>query len=100
MPPRSKSQVENVVRINDQFYILATSPLLDVRTRVIKHAETFAVFDRYGDIQAVGLGEQGIYHEGTRFLSRLVLTLNEERPFLLSSTVKSDNALLTVDMTN
>src|SRR5436853_171627 len=100
MPHHSKSTAENLIRINDQFYILATSPLLDVRTRVLKHGETFAVFDRYGDIQAIGLGEQGIYHEGTRFLSRLMLTLNGERPFLLSSTVKSDNALLTVDMTN
>ena len=57
--------MEDVIRIRNQFYILATSPLADGRTRVLKDGETFAVFDRYGDIQPTGLGEQGLYHEGT-----------------------------------
>jgi glycogen debranching enzyme len=92
--------MEEIIQVKDQFYILATSSLADDRTRVLKHGETFAVFDRYGDIQPVGLGEQGIYHEGTRFLSRLELRLEANRPLLLSSTVKEDNALLTVDLTN
>src|SRR5215831_18350691 len=89
---------EDFIRVNDEFYILASSPLLDVRTRVLKNGETFAVFDRYGDLQPVGLGEQGIYHEGTRFLSRLELRLGGRRPLLLSSTVKKENDLLTVDL--
>jgi glycogen debranching enzyme len=89
-----------VIRVKDQYYILAVSSLADVRTRVLKHGDTFAVFDRYGDIQPVGLGEQGIYHEGTRFLSQLVLTLGMGRPLLLGSTVRQDNLLLAVDLTN
>ncbi|MFQ5749734.1 MAG: glycogen debranching N-terminal domain-containing protein, partial [Planctomycetota bacterium] len=48
----------------------------------------------------MGLGEQGLYHQGTRFLSHFVLQLGPARPLLLSSTVKEDNALLTVDLTN
>ena len=32
--------------------------------RVLKHGDTFAVFDRYGDIQPVGLGEQGAVPRG------------------------------------
>src|ERR671919_2530562 len=92
--------LDDVIRVEDQYYILATSPLADDRTRVLKHGETFAVFDRYGDIQPIGLGEQGLYHEGTRFLSRLVLRVGRRRPLLLSSTVKEDNALLAVDLTN
>jgi glycogen debranching enzyme len=92
--------VEEVIRFRDQFYILATSSLADDRTRVLKHGETFAVFDRYGDIQPTGLGEQGLYHEGTRFLSRLEVRLGGQRPLLLSSTVKDDNAILTVDLAN
>jgi glycogen debranching enzyme len=95
-----EAPLDDVIRVEDQYYILATSPLADDRTRVLKHNETFAVFDRYGDIQALGLGEQGLYHEGTRFLSRCVLRLGGDRPLLLSSTVKDDNALLTVDLTN
>src|SRR5260221_2481597 len=44
--------------------------------------------------------EEGIYHDGTRFLSRLNLTLMGSRPLLLSSTVHRDNVLLGADLTN
>jgi glycogen debranching enzyme len=91
---------EEVIQVNDQFYILATSPRVDEQTRVLKQGDTFAVFDRFGDIQPAGLGEEGIYHEGTRFLSRLRVLVNDRRPLLLSSTVREDNLLLTVDLTN
>ena len=92
--------MDEIISFNDQFYILASSSMADNRTRVLKHGETFGVFDRYGDIQPVGRGTQGLYHEGTRFLSRQELFLDNDRPMLLSSTVKEDNALLAVDMTN
>jgi glycogen debranching enzyme len=92
--------LEEVIQVNDRFYILATSPRVDEQTRVLKQGDTFAVFDRFGDIQPAGLGEEGLYHEGTRFLSRLRLLINERRPLLLSSTVREDNLLLTVDLTN
>jgi glycogen debranching enzyme len=91
---------DEVLTFQEQFYIQATSSRTDDRTRVLKHGETFAVFDRFGDVQPVGLGEQGIYHEGTRFLSRLELRLGGRRPLLLSSTVKKENDLVTVDLTN
>ena len=44
--------MEDVIRLQDQYYILATSARADDRTRVLKHGDTFAVFDRYGDIAA------------------------------------------------
>ncbi|MCO6440900.1 MAG: amylo-alpha-1,6-glucosidase [Nitrococcus mobilis] len=91
--------VDDVVRIDDQWYVLATSSRADDRTHVLKHSETFAVFDRHGDIQHLGMGEQGVYHEGTRFLSYFEFNVNEQRPLLLNSTVKEDNTLLTVDLT-
>jgi glycogen debranching enzyme len=101
MPPQDKKLSSNlIIQVEDQFYILATSSLVDQRTRVLKHDETFTVLDRYGDVHAVGSGEQGLYHEGTRHVSRLVLTINGERPLLLSSATKDDNAVLTVDLTN
>lgn len=92
--------MEELIQFNDQYYILASASPVDERTRVLKQGETFAVFDQFGDIRAAGLGEQGIYHEGTRFVSRLKLRLAGIRPLLLSSTVNVDNAFLTVDLTN
>ena len=92
--------MREIIRVKDQYYILATSSLADDRTRVLKQGETFAVFDRYGDIHPLGLGEQGIYHQGMRHLSRLALRLQGSRPLLLSSTVREDNVLLAVDLAN
>ena len=92
--------MSDVIRWNDQFYILASSSLAENRVEVLKHGETFAVFDRYGDIHQVVPGPQGLYHEGTRFLSQFEFSLGTHRPLLLSTTVKEDNALLTVDLTN
>ncbi|MEX2122144.1 MAG: amylo-alpha-1,6-glucosidase [Pirellulales bacterium] len=84
----------------DPFYVLAPSPTADEHARVLKQGDTFAVLDHYGDIKPIGLGEEGLYHDGTRFLSRFLLLLGPDRPLFLSSTVKEDNALLAVDLTN
>src|SRR5580704_16561485 len=93
--PAAKAQADGSV-----FRILASASLADERTRVLKHANTFAVFDHYGDITHDGLGEEGIYHDGTRFLSGLLLELERARPFFLSSTVRDENDQLAVALTN
>src|SRR5438132_11019626 len=92
--------MENVDRQNDQCHIIASSSLTDDHIEVLKQGETFGLFDRYGDIHSLRMGSLGLYHEGTRFLSRFELTINGKRPLLLSSTVKEDNVLLNVDLTN
>ena len=92
--------VEELVRIRDDFYILSTSARIDDRTRVLKHQDMFAVFDRFGDMEPSGPAELGLYHQDTRFLSRLVVRLQGKRPLLLSSTIKDDNASLAVDLMN
>jgi glycogen debranching enzyme len=79
---------------------MASSARLNDRVRVLKHADTFAVFDAKGDILPIGHGEQGLYHEGTRYLSRLEFRLLDRQPFLLSSTVKEQMAVLSVNLTN
>ena len=89
-----------VIRVRDAFYIRSSSPRIDVRKRVLKQGDTFAVFDRFGDIDTFGTGELGMYYQDTRFLSRLTLKLGKDRPLLLSSTVREDNAVLAVDATN
>ena len=97
---RREAPLDEIIRVDDQFYILASSPMIDDRTRALKHDETFAVFDRYGDIQSVPPTEQGLYDEGTRFLSRLELSIANNRPVLLSSSFRTDNAAFAVDLTN
>jgi glycogen debranching enzyme len=92
--------VEEIISVSDDFYILSTSPRVDDRVRVLKHGDVFAVFDRFGDIERFGSGRLGIYYQDTRFLSRFTLRLNEHRPLLLSSSIKDDNAILTVDLMN
>ena len=92
--------MKDIIRVQDKFYILVTSALGDDRTRVLKHGETFAVFDRYGDIWPLARGDNGVYHEGTRVLSRLGLSLNDTRPMLLSSEVVESNDVLMVHLSN
>ena len=87
-------------RPEDAHHILADSSLTDEPIRVLKHGDTFALFDQYGDIRPGKSGEQGLYHDGTRFLSRLMLQLEGARPFFLSSTIGDDNDQLTVALTN
>lgn len=91
--------MEETIRIADQWYVAASSSRTDDRTRVLKYGPTFSVFDRFGDIHRVGAGEQGIYHQGTRFLSQMELRINGRRPMLLNSSIKRDNSLLTIDLT-
>jgi glycogen debranching enzyme len=83
-----------------QFYIATKAPPADERNRVLKYGQMFAVFDRFGDVELVGQGEEGIFFDGTRFLSQLALCIGNQRPLLLSSTVREDNCLFTADLTN
>ena len=83
-----------------KFYILATSPGLAKEALILKHGDTFALFDPYGDIRQEGLGEQGLYYAGTRYLSRLELRFCHVRPFLLNSAATRDNLMVASDLTN
>lgn len=100
MQPEATTTGADVIEVGDQFYIKAQSSLADDRTRVLLYGDTFAVFNRYGDIQALGYGQQGIFHKETRYLSNLEVHIGGVRPLLLSSTVRVDNVLLAVDLTN
>ncbi|WP_176371630.1 amylo-alpha-1,6-glucosidase [Desulfosediminicola flagellatus] len=91
--------MEEVIRINDDWYVKAGSSRSDLQTRILKDGEAFAIFDRFGDIQSIGLGEQGIFFEGTRYLSQLEMLINERRPMLLNSSTSHDNTLLAIDLT-
>jgi glycogen debranching enzyme len=70
------------------------------RPRVLKDGDTFLVLDLLGDAQGAGQSSEGLYHNDTRFLSRLRLTIDGQRPLLLSSTISEDNVVFAVDLTN
>ncbi len=97
--PASEMQSKDGIEVGDQFYIRASSSLADDRTRVLMCGDTFAIFDRNGDIQPVGLSQQGIFHKEARHLSRLELSLCGVRPILLSSTIREDNLFFAADLT-
>ncbi|HEX4202270.1 MAG TPA: glycogen debranching N-terminal domain-containing protein, partial [Chthoniobacterales bacterium] len=92
--------MSDVIDLNDQFYIHARSPLIDIQTRVLMRGDLVGVFDRCGDMRPLGFGGHGLFFNESRHLSRSVLRLASEPLLLLSSTVTRDNARLCVDLTN
>ena len=92
--------MEEIISVEENYYILVGSSQAEKQHRVLKHGETFAVFDRQGAILPIGKGDQGLFHEGTRFLSRFRLRLAGKKPLFLSSVVREDNDVLVVDAAN
>lgn len=90
----------DIVRVADEYYVRASSALADDRTRVLKSGDTFLIANRYGDIEALGTSQFGLFHAESRHLSRFRMRLNRVQPLLLSSVVREDNAFLAVDLTN
>jgi glycogen debranching enzyme len=88
------------LRVAEQYYIVADAERSTTPLRVMKHGDSFGVFDQYGDIVPSEGSDQGFYHKGTRFLSRLELLIGSRRPLFLSSTISEDNVLFTADLTN
>ena len=85
---------------DSQFRIEATEALREPRTRILKHGETFAVLNQFGDMVGEPGSPDGLYHQDTRFLSQLELRLNGDRPLLLSSNPAEDGSVLPVDLAN
>jgi glycogen debranching enzyme len=81
------------------FYIPVTGPATRPR-RTLKYGDTFIVVDDHGDIGATAGGPDGLFHNDTRFLSRMELLINGMQPLLLGSNVRFDNALLAIDLNN
>jgi glycogen debranching enzyme len=81
-----------------QYHIEAQASLVDRPLRALKYGEAFAVLDSYGDI-GWHPGPEGLYFQDTRYLSRLALTIEDERPMMLSSSIQDDNGALSVDLT-
>ena len=70
------------------------------RTHVLRQDDCFGLFNEIGDIDAETRSEAGLYRGGVRHLSRLTLTIAGLRPLLLAATLRDDNVLLTMNLTN
>jgi glycogen debranching enzyme len=76
----------------DRAQVRAAEPL-----HALKDGDTFIVADAFGDI----FGERdGLFHNDTRILSALQLTLAGQTPSLLSSGVSRDNVFFIAHLTN
>jgi glycogen debranching enzyme len=89
-----------VVNFEETFAIVSEAERPSASVRVLKHNDTFAVFDPHGNITPGSGSPYGLYHGGTRFLSRLDLRLGSREPLLLSSTIGEDNCVFNADLTN
>lgn len=92
--------MNDIIEVAGSYYIRANASIADAGQHALKYADTFAIIDRHGDIRSLGIENQGLFHEGTRFVSRWKLRINNVAPLLLSSNVKEDNDFLVVDLTN
>jgi glycogen debranching enzyme len=91
--------------VQDRYHINSGSSRIDLRTCVLKQADSFAVLDRVGGVESGEPTEFGLFHQDTRFLSLLTIRMSVgchlPRPLvLLSSALTDDNAVLKVHLTN
>jgi glycogen debranching enzyme len=83
------------------FSTLASSITADLPKLVLKHEDSFLVADRRGDFPGLTGGEFGFYVDGTRFLHRLELLLDDQwPPVVLNAAVSEDTLQVVVDLTN
>src|SRR5688572_32115687 len=88
------------IQIGDKWYVAATAASPEEQPQVLKNDHTFAMFDRFGDVQALAPGREGLYHHDTRFLSHQELMIDGGRPLHLGSSVMESNSLLAIDLMN
>ena len=98
--PAKTTPADGSAALNETYAVVTEAEPIGAPLRVLKHGESFAVFDQSGNITSADASEEGLFHDGTRFLSRFELLLFRRRPLLLSSTISRDNAVFVADLTN
>ena len=89
--------VSEIIEVNDQYYVKAESSLADHCTHALMRGDLFAVSDYNGKI---AFGEQGLFFQEARHLSKFFISIQGKRLLPLSAEVRQDNAILWVDLTN
>jgi glycogen debranching enzyme len=83
-----------------ELHVPATAAAQERHPVVLKHGDTFIVFDDRGDIAGALGTPEGLYDGGTRIISRYELRFAGHRPLLLSATTQEDNTGFDADLTN
>jgi glycogen debranching enzyme len=89
-----------VVKVGEDFYVLASSLASRRTTRVLANAQSFTVFDTGGDIIESPLEALGFFRRDTRYLSHFELDIDGNPPYFLNSYISDDKAELRVNLTN
>jgi glycogen debranching enzyme len=91
---------ESRIQIDGRWYVLATAARGEEQPQALKRDEVFALFDRYGDVAPWEGGDQGLFVNDTRYLSRLELLIEGVRPLQLNAVVRDDGSVLAVELMN
>jgi glycogen debranching enzyme len=84
----------------DKNELETTLPPFDDRIQVLNHCDTFAILNRWGNIDPNGKKVQGLYNCDTRFINHLNLLLDNRPLDLLSSSITEENDTLSTDLCN
>ena len=99
-PDAAEERGEHDANVWSEYEIEAKTSLVDRPLRTLKDGDLFVVLDSLGQIGAIPETAEGVFFEDTRFLSRLELRIQQERPLLLGSVQHADKSGLSVDLTN
>ncbi|HTH77908.1 MAG TPA: glycogen debranching N-terminal domain-containing protein, partial [Ramlibacter sp.] len=88
------------IQHGDNWYVLATLAHTELQPQVLKSGETFAIFDRFGDIAALAAADEGLFHNDTRHLSHMELLVDGLRPLQLGAGTEHANSVLGIDLMN
>lgn len=86
--------------LSDDLSSMASAILSSRRLHCLKNGDLFGVFDQTGDILWGQDIADGLYYRDTRYLSGLTFRLEDQRPILLSSVVRENNIMMSVNLTN
>ena len=90
----------DVVSLEEHFAIVADSDRAGAPRRVLKHGDTFGVFDLLGDIVSPSRTASTASTTRARASCPASSCCSAQAPLLLSSTISEDNTILAVDLTN
>lgn len=88
------------IHLNEEYYLLASTLAQRQPQVLLSQANSFAIYDAAGDIPRAALQSYGLFHDGTRFLSRYELRVNGQWPLVLSTVSTHDGSALTTYITN